>query len=39
MAGETSSLPTIAGFEISTRETPGISASKLNKLHPKECFK
>jgi hypothetical protein len=28
MAGETSSRPTIAGFEISTRATPGISASK-----------
>jgi hypothetical protein len=27
MAGETSSRPTIAGFEISTRATPGISAS------------
>jgi hypothetical protein len=27
MAGETSSRPTIAGFEISTRATPGFSAS------------
>jgi hypothetical protein len=27
MAGETSSRPTIAGFEISTRAKPGISAS------------
>jgi hypothetical protein len=26
MAGETSSRPTIAGFEISARATPGISA-------------
>jgi hypothetical protein len=28
MAGETSSRPTIAGFDISTRATPGISASR-----------
>jgi hypothetical protein len=27
MAGETSSRPTTAGLEISTRATPGISAS------------
>jgi hypothetical protein len=27
MAGETSSRPTVADFEISTRATPGISAS------------
>jgi hypothetical protein len=33
MAGETSRQPTIAGFEISTRATPGISASLLQKLN------
>jgi hypothetical protein len=31
MAGETLSRPTIAGFEISTRATPGISASNIIK--------
>jgi hypothetical protein len=35
MAGETSSRPTIAGFEISTRATPGISASECYKLKSK----
>jgi hypothetical protein len=33
MAGETSSRPTIVGFEISTRAMPGISASEIiNKI-------
>jgi hypothetical protein len=33
MAGETSSRPTIAGFEISTRATLGISASYIIKYY------
>jgi hypothetical protein len=36
MAGETSSRPTIAGFEISTRATPGISATTPIKFQSKD---